>query len=143
MTYYRSRSARIEGSRDAGGGSVYDNVYSAERLELFFKATGRRVVGPSGAVRIRSDAKWSVPEPALTLVINAAGEIIGYTIGNDMSSRDIEGEDPLYLPRRRFMTQVAHWAHASCFQRNRCPRALRSKSRSSSRERLRLRDVLP
>jgi 2-dehydro-3-deoxy-D-arabinonate dehydratase len=101
VTYYRSRSARIEESKDAGGGTFYDRVYSAERPELFFKATGRRVVGPGGAVRIRSDAKWSVPEPELTLVINAAGEIVGYTIGNDMSSRDIEGENPLYLPQAK------------------------------------------
>src|SRR5665213_2427134 len=101
VTYYRSRSARIEESKDAGGGTFYDRVYNAERPELFFKATGRRVIGPSGAVRIRSDAKWSVPEPELTLVINAAGEIVGYTIGNDMSSRDIEGENPLYLPQAK------------------------------------------
>lgn len=101
VTYYRSRSARIEESKDAGGGTFYDRVYSAERPELFFKATGRRVIGPSGAVRIRSDARWSVPEPELTLVINAAAEIIGYTIGNDMSSRDIEGENPLYLPQAK------------------------------------------
>ncbi len=101
VTYYRSRSARIEESRDAGGGTFYDRVYSAERPELFFKATGRRVVGPFGAVRIRSDAKWSVPEPELTLVIDKAGEIVGYTIGNDMSSRDIEGENPLYLPQAK------------------------------------------
>jgi len=102
VTYYRSRSARIEESKDAGGGTFYDRVYSAERPELFFKATGPRVVGPGGDVRIRSDAKWSVPEPELTLVVNPAGEICGYTIGNDMSSRDIEGENPLYLPQAKF-----------------------------------------
>lgn len=101
VTYYRSRSARIEESRDAGGGNFYDRVYSAERPELFFKATGRRVIGPRSAVRIRSDAKWSVPEPELTLLINPAGAIVGYTIGNDMSSRDIEGENPLYLPQAK------------------------------------------
>jgi len=101
VTYYRSRSARIEESKDAGGGTFYDRVYSAERPELFFKATGRRVIGPSGAVRIRSDAQWSVPEPELTLVINADAEIVGYTVGNDMSSRDIEGENPLYLPQAK------------------------------------------
>jgi 2-dehydro-3-deoxy-D-arabinonate dehydratase len=81
VTYYRSRSARIEESKDAGGGTFYDRVYNAERPELFFKATGRRVIGPSCNVRIRSDAKWSVPEPELTLTINATGEIVGYTIG--------------------------------------------------------------
>lgn len=101
VTYYRSRNARMEESRDAGGGNFYDRVYSAERPELFFKATGRRVVGPNCPVRIRSDAKWSVPEPELTLVINSAGAIVGYTIGNDMSSRDIEGENPLYLPQAK------------------------------------------
>lgn len=101
VTYYRSRSARIEESKDAGGGDFYDRVYAAERPELFFKATGRRVVGPGGAVRIRSDAKWSVPEPELTLLIDPAGSIAGYTIGNDMSSRDIEGENPLYLPQAK------------------------------------------
>jgi 2-dehydro-3-deoxy-D-arabinonate dehydratase len=101
VTYYRSRNARIDESKDAGGGSFYDRVYAAERPELFFKATGRRVVGTGCAVRIRSDAKWSVPEPELTLLISPAGEIVGYTIGNDMSSRDIEGENPLYLPQAK------------------------------------------
>jgi 2-dehydro-3-deoxy-D-arabinonate dehydratase len=101
VTYYRSRSARIGESKDAGGGTFYDRVYSAERPELFFKATGRRVVGPGKPVRIRSDAKWSVPEPELTLLINPGGNIVGYTIGNDMSSRDIEGANPLYLPQAK------------------------------------------
>jgi 2-dehydro-3-deoxy-D-arabinonate dehydratase len=101
VTYYRSRSARMEESRHAGGGNFYDRVYSAERPELFFKATGSRVVGPNHAVRIRSDAIWSVPEPELTLLINPAGAIVGYTIGNDMSARDIEGENPLYLPQAK------------------------------------------
>ncbi len=101
VTYYRSRNARIEESKDACGGNFYDRVYAAERPELFFKATGRRVAGPGQAVRIRSDAKWSVPEPELTLVIDPSGSIVGYTIGNDMSSRDIEGENPLYLPQAK------------------------------------------
>jgi 2-dehydro-3-deoxy-D-arabinonate dehydratase len=101
VTYYRSRNARMEESKDAGGGDFYDRVYAADRPELFFKATGRRVIGHGGAVRIRSDAKWSVPEPELTLVIDAGGTIIGYTVGNDMSSRDIEGENPLYLPQAK------------------------------------------
>jgi 2-dehydro-3-deoxy-D-arabinonate dehydratase len=101
VTYYRSRDARMEESKDGGGGNFYDRVYSAERPELFFKATGRRVVGPGCAVRIRSDAHWSVPEPELTLLINPKGDITGYTIGNDMSSRDIEGENPLYLPQAK------------------------------------------
>ena len=101
VTYFRSRSARMEESKTAGGGTFYDRVYEAERPELFFKATARRVVGPGGNVRIRSDASWSVPEPELTLLINPVGEIVGYTIGNDMSSRDIEGENPLYLPQAK------------------------------------------
>lgn len=101
VTYFRSRNARMEESKDAGGGTFYDRVYEAERPELFFKATGRRVVGPGRAVRIRSDARWSVPEPELTLLANPRGQIVGYTIGNDMSSRDIEGENPLYLPQAK------------------------------------------
>ncbi len=101
VTYFRSRKARMEESKGAGGGDFYDRVYTAKRPELFFKAAGWRVVGPGGAVRIRSDAKWSVPEPELTLLINPAGKLVGYTIGNDMSSRDIEGENPLYLPQAK------------------------------------------
>jgi 2-dehydro-3-deoxy-D-arabinonate dehydratase len=101
VTYFRSRSARMEESKSAGGGSFYDRVYSAERPELFFKATAGRVVGTGQAVRIRKDATWSVPEPELTLLVNPQGKIIGYTIGNDMSSRDIEGENPLYLPQAK------------------------------------------
>lgn len=101
VTYFRSRDARMRESKDAGGGDFYARVYNAPRPELFFKATGRRVVGPGDPVRIRSDAQWSVAEPELTLIVNPAGRIIGYTIGNDMSSRDIEGENPLYLPQAK------------------------------------------
>ncbi len=101
VTYYRSRSARIEESKDAGGGDFYDRVYLADRPELFFKATSHRVAGPNGKVRIRKDATWTVPEPELTLLINSKAKIIGYTIGNDMSSRDIEGANPLYLPQAK------------------------------------------
>lgn len=101
VTYYSSRRARMEESKGAGGGDFYDRVYVAERPELFFKATGRRVVGPGKPVRIRSDARWSVPEPELTLFVSPAGSIVGCTIGNDMSSRDIEGENPLYLPQAK------------------------------------------
>jgi len=101
VTYYRSRSARMEESKSAGGGDFYDRVYSAQRPELFFKATGPRVVGPGAKVAIRKDASWSVPEPELTLFVSPAGKIAGYTIGNDMSSRDIEGENPLYLPQAK------------------------------------------
>ncbi len=101
VTYYRSRDARMEESKDAGGASFYDRVYEAERPELFFKATPHRVVGHSGTVRIRADSNWNVPEPELTLAINRRGQIFGYTIGNDVSSRDIEGENPLYLPQAK------------------------------------------
>jgi 2-dehydro-3-deoxy-D-arabinonate dehydratase len=101
VTYYRSRNARMEESKSAGGGDFYDRVYHAERPELFFKATAHRVVGPGTKVAIRSDAKWSVPEPELVLFITPGGKIAGYTIGNDMSSRDIEGENPLYLPQAK------------------------------------------
>jgi 2-dehydro-3-deoxy-D-arabinonate dehydratase len=101
VTYFRSRGARMEEAKDAGGGDFYDRVYSAERPELFFKSTASRTVGPGGKVRIRADAHWSVPEPELTLVVSPKGRIVGYTIGNDMSSRDIEGENPLYLPQAK------------------------------------------
>jgi 2-dehydro-3-deoxy-D-arabinonate dehydratase len=92
----------MEESKD--GGTVYDRVYAAERPEIFFKATPHRVVGQGGAVRIRSDSKWNVPEPEVALAINREGAIFGYTIGNDMSSRDIEGENPLYLPQAKVYT---------------------------------------
>src|SRR5450631_1475962 len=101
VTYYRSRDARMEESKSAGGGDFYDRVYSAARPELFMKATPHRVVGPNRKVAIREDAKWSVPEPELTLLVSPSGKITGYTIGNDMSSRDIEGENPLYLPQAK------------------------------------------
>ncbi|HET6279549.1 MAG TPA: fumarylacetoacetate hydrolase family protein [Polyangia bacterium] len=101
VTYYRSRDARMEESVVAGGGDFYARVYEAERPELFFKASPFRVVGPGQPVRCRRDARWNVPEPELTLAVNAAGKIFGYTVGNDMSARDIEGENPLYLPQAK------------------------------------------
>jgi 2-dehydro-3-deoxy-D-arabinonate dehydratase len=101
VTYYSSRRARIAESKDAGGGDFYDRVYTAERPELFFKAVAHKVAGPESYVKIRRDATWSVPEPELTLLVNPRGQIIGYTIGNDMSSRDIEGTNPLYLPQAK------------------------------------------
>lgn len=101
VTYYRSRTARMEESQDAGGGDFYDRVYDADRPELFLKATPHRVAAPNGGVKIRSDSKWNVPEPELTLAINTTGKVFGYTLGNDMSSRDIEGENPLYLPQAK------------------------------------------
>jgi 2-dehydro-3-deoxy-D-arabinonate dehydratase len=101
VTYYNSRRARIAESKDAGGGDFYDRVYTAERPELFFKAVAHKVAGPDSLVKIRRDATWSVPEPELTLLINPRAEIVGYTVGNDMSSRDIEGTNPLYLPQAK------------------------------------------
>lgn len=101
VTYFRSRDARMEEAKSAGGGDFYDRVYQAKRPELFFKSSPHRVVGPEGKVAIRDDASWSVPEPELTLFISPGGKIAGYTIGNDMSSRDIEGENPLYLPQAK------------------------------------------
>jgi 2-dehydro-3-deoxy-D-arabinonate dehydratase len=101
VTYYRSRTARMAESEASGGMSFYDRVYTAERPELFFKSTPHRVVGPGEAVRIRHDSKWNVPEPELTLLVSPGGGILGYTVGNDMSSRDIEGENPLYLPQAK------------------------------------------
>jgi 2-dehydro-3-deoxy-D-arabinonate dehydratase len=101
VTYKRSKVAREEESASTGGSRFYDLVYNADRPELFFKSPPSRVVTPGDAVRIRRDAKWSVPEPELALVISPALKIVGYTIGNDMSSRDIEGENPLYLPQAK------------------------------------------
>ena len=101
VTYLRSRHARVEESKDSGGGTFYDKVYDAPRPEIFFKATSQRTVGQNGLVRIRKDSTWDVPEPELTLFITTSGNIVGYTIGNDMSSRSIEGENPLYLPQAK------------------------------------------
>jgi 2-dehydro-3-deoxy-D-arabinonate dehydratase len=107
VTYFRSRTARMEESKDAGGGSFYDRVYEAERPEIFFKATPQRVVAPGGVMHLRSDSKWMVPEPEMTLAINSAGAIIGVTCGNDLSCRDIEGENPLYLPQAKCFAKCA------------------------------------
>jgi 2-dehydro-3-deoxy-D-arabinonate dehydratase len=107
VTYYASRDARMEESEASGAADVYDRVYDATRPELFFKATGPRVIGPGDPVRIRSDSAWNIPEPELTLVITAGGRLFGYTIGNDMSSRDIEGENPLYLPQAKIYDGAA------------------------------------
>jgi len=103
VTYKRSQVARMEESET--GASHYDRVYTAPRPELFFKSMPRRVSGPGGPVRIRTDTKWSVPEPELALVISPAGKLVGFTIGNDMSARDIEGENPLYLPQAKVYDQ--------------------------------------
>lgn len=101
VTYYRSMVGRQEESKAAGGADFYGKVYEAERPECFFKSTPHRVVGNNSLVRIRKDSTWDVPEPELTLVVTSSGKIIGYTIGNDMSSRSIEGENPLYLPQAK------------------------------------------
>jgi 2-dehydro-3-deoxy-D-arabinonate dehydratase len=99
VTYRRSQVARMQESQ--GAASFYDQVYAAARPELFFKATPHRVAGPGQAVRIRQDARWNVPEPELALVLNSRLELVGFSVGNDMSSRDIEGENPLYLPQAK------------------------------------------
>ena len=101
VTYFRSKQGRQEESKKAGGGDFYQRVYEAERPELFFKANANRVVGSGGKVRIRRDSTWNVPEPELTLLITSNQKIVGYTAGNDMSSRSIEGENPLYLPQAK------------------------------------------
>lgn len=105
VTYQRSQKARMEESEQAA--SFYDRVYTAPRPELFFKATPHRVSGPDEPVRIRSDTRWSVPEPELTLVLSPDLRLVGFTIGNDMSARDIEGENPLYLPQAKIYRQSA------------------------------------
>jgi len=99
VTYLRSKKARMEESDFSA--SAYDKVYEADRPELFFKATPSRCVGTGGALKLRDDSKWMVPEPELTLVINARGKLVGFTIGNDLSCRDIEGENLLYLPQAK------------------------------------------
>lgn len=114
VTYERSRQARQEEADD--GGDVYLRVYSATRPELFFKARGEWVVGQFGEVGIRSDASWSVPEPELAVVMNPALEIVGMTAGNDMSSRDIEGENPLYLPQAKIYTAACALGHGIWLQ---------------------------
>jgi 2-dehydro-3-deoxy-D-arabinonate dehydratase len=101
VTYYRSREARMEESKDTGGGSFYDRVYQAERPELFLKSMPYRVSGHGGDIHIRRDSDWNVPEPELTLFVASSGSIEGYTVGNDVSSRSIEGENPLYLPQAK------------------------------------------
>ena len=101
VTYYRSRDARMAESEQAGGDSFYDRVYTAPRPELFFKGNTRTAVGSGAEIAIRADAGWNVPEPELVLLADSSGALIGCTIGNDVSSRDIEGENPLYLPQAK------------------------------------------
>jgi 2-dehydro-3-deoxy-D-arabinonate dehydratase len=99
VTYERSKRAREEESES--GGTFYDQVYRADRPELFFKATPSRVVGPGQPIRVRRDSRWSVPEPELALVLSSTLKLVGFTIGNDVSARDIEGRNPLYLPQAK------------------------------------------
>jgi 2-dehydro-3-deoxy-D-arabinonate dehydratase len=101
VTYLRSKVARMEESKESGGDTFYDKVYDAERPEIFYKGNKLRAIGTNGFVRIRKDSAWNVPEPELTLFVNKHQQIAGYLIGNDMSSRDIEGENPLYLPQAK------------------------------------------
>lgn len=101
VTYLRSKIGRQEESKSAGGADFYAKVYEADRPEVFFKATAHRIAGHLAPVRIRKDSTWDVPEPELTLLTTSSGKIVGYTIGNDMSSRSIEGENPLYLPQAK------------------------------------------
>ena len=98
VTYLRSREARLE---ESGGADAYARVYGAERPELFFKANGRRVAGSGESVGVRADSGWNLPEPEVAVVVNAHGEIAGYTVGDDVGSRDIEGENPLYVPQAK------------------------------------------
>ena len=107
VTYLKSRDARMEESQSSGGASLYDRVYDAERPELFFKAVASRVSGHLQQVYIRKDSSWDVPEPELTLFINSNGAVQGYTVGNDMSSRSIEGENALYLPQAKIYEKSA------------------------------------
>lgn len=107
VTYLRSKVGRQEESKSSGGADFYAKVYEAERPEVFFKSTPHRIVGTNDFVRIRKDSTWDVPEPELTLVVTSSGKIIGYTIGNDMSSRSIEGENPLYLPQAKTYDKCA------------------------------------
>jgi len=107
VTYLKSKAARMDESKDAGGGDFYDRVYDATRPEIFFKANAARTVGNNDWLRLRKDSQWIVPEPELTLVITSTGKIVGYTIGNDLSCRDIEGENPLYLPQAKTFDRCA------------------------------------
>ena len=107
VTYYSSRIARMEESQDAGGGDFYSRVYVADRPEIFFKATPARTVGPGEEFKTRKDSTWDVPEPELTLFVTSNAKIVGYTIGNDVSSRSIEGENPLYLPQAKTFDNCA------------------------------------
>ncbi len=123
VTYNRSRVARMSESKRTGGSDFYDRVYRAVRPELFFKASAHRVVGPGAVMHLRRDSTWIVPEPELTLAINARGRVFGYTIGNDLSCRDIEGENPLYLPQAKTYVGCAALGPGILVTRRPMPRA--------------------
>jgi 2-dehydro-3-deoxy-D-arabinonate dehydratase len=118
VTYLRSREARMEESKESGAADFYAKVYDAERPELFFKSTAERCAGTNETVHIRRDSQWNVPEPELTLFASSSGKIVGYTIGNDMSSRDIEGENPLYLPQAKSYDKSAAIGPCLCVLEN-------------------------
>jgi 2-dehydro-3-deoxy-D-arabinonate dehydratase len=122
VTYMRSRTARMAESKGAGGSDFYDRIYRAERPELFFKATAHRTVGHEGAMHLRRDSRWIVPEPELTLAIGRHGRLVGYTIGNDLSCRDLEGENPLYLPQAKTFVGCAALGPGILVTRRRLPR---------------------
>lgn len=135
VTYKRSQTARMEESEAAA--SCYDRVYTAARPEIFFKATPSRCSGHLGPLRIRVDATWNVPEPELALVINPSGQIVGYTIGNDMSSRDIEGDNPLYLPQAKCYNQccgIGPWVTLASAMPERNSIGIRLKIERSGKE---------
>jgi 2-dehydro-3-deoxy-D-arabinonate dehydratase len=121
VTYLRSRTARMEESSQAGGQSFYDRVYEAERPELFFKSTAHRTVTHLQAVAVRRDSSWTVPEPELAVAISSTGRILGYTVGNDMSARDIEGANPLYLPQAKVYDRSCSLGPALLLQNNPLP----------------------
>jgi 2-dehydro-3-deoxy-D-arabinonate dehydratase len=122
VTYARSRTARMSESKEGGGATFYDRIYHATRPELFFKATAHRTVGQGGTMHLRGDSHWIVPEPELTLAINRSGDVIGYTIGNDLSCRDLEGENPLYLPQAKTFTGCAGLGPGILIRRRPLPR---------------------
>jgi 2-dehydro-3-deoxy-D-arabinonate dehydratase len=123
VTYARSRTARMSESKKAGTANFYDRIYHAARPELFFKATAYRTVGPGSPMHLRRDSRWIVPEPELTLAINRSGDVIGYTIGNDLSCRDLEGENPLYLPQAKTFTGCAALGPGILIRRRPLPRS--------------------
>jgi 2-dehydro-3-deoxy-D-arabinonate dehydratase len=147
VTYARSRTARMSESRKAGGSDFYDRIYHAARPELFFKATAHRTVGHRGTMHLRRDSRWIVPEPELTLAIDRRGRLVGYTIGNDLSCRDLEGENPLYLPQAKTFSACAALGPGILIARRALPRTtaisldIRRRGRSVYRGATRLAEI--